>query len=127
MVAQDEYTIPGLHQCPDADELPGGAGVQQQHGRRVQLQSVPSPVGGDLRFSDGTKSNALNFEIEKWVTNGASYVWVQVPVLSNNCSIWAFWGNSDATLPACATNGATWNLDFRGVWHLGEASGAQSF
>jgi hypothetical protein len=86
-----------------------------------------SPSGGDLRFSDGSKSNALNFEIEKWVTNGASYVWVQVPVLTNSCLIWAYWGDSDTNPPACTTNGATWNSDFRGVWHLGEASGGTHF
>jgi hypothetical protein len=84
------------------------------------------PAGADLRFSDSTNAVALNFEIEKWVTNGASYVWVQVPVLSNNCGVWAFWGKSDATPAPCTTNGATWNSDFRGVWHLGEVNGAAS-
>ena len=85
------------------------------------------PAGDDLRFSDCTNVVALNFEIEKWVTNGSSYVWVQVPVMSNNCSIWAFWGKSDATPAACTTNGATWDSSFRGVWHLGEASGTSHF
>ncbi|MDD5708279.1 MAG: Calx-beta domain-containing protein, partial [Kiritimatiellae bacterium] len=90
-------------------------------GGGFSYSQLVSPVGGDLRFADGANNIALNFEIEKWATNGPSCVWVQVPVLSNNCSIWAFWGNSVTTPPACTTNGATWNSDFRGVWHLGES------
>jgi hypothetical protein len=85
-----------------------------------------SASGGDLRFADSTETNALNFEIEQWSTGGNSYVWVQVPQFTNNCYVWAYWGNSATNLPAYATNGATWIADFRGVWHLGEANGATS-
>ncbi len=81
--------------------------------------------GGDLRFSDHTKENFLNFEIESWNTNGISYVWVQVPALSGtNTTIHAFWGNTNAvTLPATSTNGAVWSQRYAGVWHLAELSG----
>jgi autotransporter-associated beta strand protein len=81
--------------------------------------------GGDLRFSDGAQTSLLNFEIESWDPAGNSYVWVQVPALSNtSASIYAYWGNTNATtLPAYATNGATWSERFAGVWHLAETSG----
>ncbi len=78
-----------------------------------QLQSG----GVDLRFT-GESTNELNYEIESWNTNGSSYIWVQVPELTNNCSIWAYWGNASVSVPEYTTNGATWNTDFMGVWHL---------
>ena len=75
-------------------------------------------TGGDLRFVDSTETTYLDFEIEKWATNDASYVWVRVPQLSSNTVIYAKWGGSDTNLPACTTNGATWNSNFAAVWHL---------
>ena len=79
--------------------------------------------GYDLRF--GTNStpttNSLNYEIESWNPNGASYVWVQVPTIPTNGSgaIWANWGNTSASNQlACTTNGATWDSQFKAVWHL---------
>jgi hypothetical protein len=81
---------------------------------------VMSSSGGDIRFADSTRTNILNFEIEKWSSSGSSYVWVQVPAFTNGCFIWAYWGDSATNLPACATNGATWDSTFVGVWHLGE-------
>jgi len=86
-----------------------------------------SPHGLDLRFSDATRTEELNYEIEQWDTSGDSFVWVQVPELvdSNTC-IWAYWSNEDATnAPAYTTNGATWSQDYLAVWHLNgtDASG----
>lgn len=75
------------------------------------------PAGVDLRFTDES-TNELNYEIESWNTNGSSYVWVQVPQLTNNCSILAYWGNTNAPAPSYTTNGSVWNADFMGVWHL---------
>jgi hypothetical protein len=85
-----------------------------------------SATGGDLRFSDGAQTSLLNFEIESWDTNGSSYVWVQVPALNGtNTTIHAYWGNpAETTLPAYATNGATWAERYAGVWHLAETSGS---
>jgi len=50
-------------------------------------------------------------------TGSKGSVWVQVPALKANTSIWAFWGNSAAGKPAYTTNGATWSKNFAGVWH----------
>lgn len=74
--------------------------------------------GHDLRFTDVSGTTALNHEIESWNPSGNSYVWVQVPEFSANCTIRASWGNVlDMDSPACTTNGATWSDNFRGVWH----------
>ncbi|MDI6773972.1 MAG: DUF2341 domain-containing protein [Verrucomicrobiota bacterium] len=86
-----------------------------------------SSAGGDLRFTDATTSSALNYEVENWTTNTNSYVWVQVPVFTNNCHIWAYWGNPVATNPpACTTNGATWDTYYKGVWHMAQTNALDS-
>jgi len=84
-----------------------------------------SAVGSDLRFySDTNKSVELNYEIEQWNTNGTSYLWVQVPALSKDTAIWAYWGDATlATPPAYTTDGSTWASEFAGVWHLNDAGG----
>ena len=58
--------------------------------------SLLSGANADLRFTDDTQTNALNYQIDYWNTNGLSYVWVQVPQLTNNTSIWAYWGKTQA-------------------------------
>jgi hypothetical protein len=82
-----------------------------------------SANGYDLRFIDVTETTNLNYEIERWMTNGSSLVWVQVPAISSsNDFIWAYWGNSAAQQQAYTTNGATWGSNYRGVWHLDETA-----
>ena len=83
-----------------------------------------SSNGYDLRFwSNATQTGSpLNYEIESWTNSGTCYVWVQVPTLTSNLSIWATWGNAAYTSQAAyTTNGATWN-SYVGVWHMSEAS-----
>jgi hypothetical protein len=81
-----------------------------------------SPSAGDLRFTDASGYTLIPYEIDQWNTNGTSTVWVDVPSLNADTSIWAYWGNPAATnAPFYTTNGATWpNYDL--VWHL-EQSG----
>ncbi len=82
-------------------------------------------AGGDLRFFAADGSTPLNHEIESWAPDGLSHVWVQVPRLTNGCSVIARWGDpSAADAPPCTTNGATWANGFLGVWHLAETQGA---
>jgi len=84
-----------------------------------------SATGGDLRFKSGDGATELNYEIESWNPGSNSYVWVQVPRFTNNCSILAQWGGFNGrTAPAYTTNGATWSNGFIGVWHLDELFGA---
>jgi len=69
---------------------------------------VASAQGFDLRFSDAA-DNELDYEIEKWSTNGRSHVWVKVPSLAQDTVVWAYWGNTNATTrPPCTTNGSVW-------------------
>jgi len=87
-----------------------------------------SDLGADLVFANSNRTRLLNYEIEEWNTGGASYIWVQVPELSNNNSyIYAYWGQSDATnTPAYTTNGATWSDHFVGTWHMDEPNALDS-
>jgi PKD repeat protein len=84
-----------------------------------------STNGWDLLFLDPTLTQELNYEIESWNPYGSSYIWVQVPQLATNTSIWACWGDPNrASVPApCLTNGATWANGYESVWHLNEARG----
>jgi autotransporter-associated beta strand protein len=58
---------------------------------------------------------------------GQSYVWAQVPSFYSNCWIWAYWSNASYSVTsapaAYTTNGATWDSNFGGVWHMSEAAG----
>jgi len=83
--------------------------------------------GGDLRFLADDLVTPLNFEVEEWSTGGVSYIWVQVPLLTNNTAIYATWGGGDTTPPDCTTNGATWSVDYVGVWHLHNTNGPNVF
>jgi len=56
--------------------------------------------GADLRFTDSTGTTELNYEIDTWNPAGTSYAWVQVPALTANTSICAFWGNPAANATA---------------------------
>jgi len=83
-----------------------------------------SPLGRDLRFAGPDGGVELPYEIEKWNAGGDSYVWVKVPALTNGACVWAYWGNTGAvsSVPAYTTNGAAWDMNYRGVWHLGETN-----
>lgn len=79
----------------------------------------------ELRFVNSNTTAMLNYEIEKWDTNGNSYIWVRVPELvGTNTFIYACWGNTNALQLPYTTNGATWSEGYMGVWHLDETSGS---
>jgi len=77
-----------------------------------------SGSNADLRFTDATQTNELNYEVDQWDTTGNSYVWVQIPRLTNNTSIRMFWGKAGVATPAYATNGAAWSANYLSVYHL---------
>jgi hypothetical protein len=88
-----------------------------------------STNGWDLRFVNSNATVLLNYEVERWSTNGTSLVWVQLPTLAgSNDYIWACWGNrAMAGAPAAfTTNGATWSPNHAGVWHMAQTSAADS-
>ena len=75
--------------------------------------------GSDLSFVDAD-GVALAHEIDTWNASGESAVWVKIPVLTNNVSFVMRWCDDD---PASMTAYDTWNSDYVGVWHMGEANG----
>ena len=75
----------------------------------------------DLAFTDATGTTNLNYEIDTWNASGLSYVWVQVPTMTSNSTITAWWGAPGQTPLACTTNGTTWTNGYVGVWHMAEA------
>ncbi|NQU41616.1 MAG: DUF2341 domain-containing protein [Lentisphaerae bacterium] len=83
------------------------------------------PNADDLRFTDENDVQ-LSYDIELWDTNGASYVWVQVPELTSNAMIWAYWDRGDAVVPSNAVDGSTWANGFAGVWHMSEINAQDS-
>jgi hypothetical protein len=82
--------------------------------------------GADLRFTSAS-GRELPFQIDQWNPSGQSLVWVQVPSLTTNDYITAYWGNpADAVMPPSNTNGAVWTTlsgsnDFTLVYHLGQS------
>jgi len=82
-----------------------------------------SPTGGDLRFTDASGLLPIPHEIDEWNTNGASTVWVRVPVLaSTNDYVWAYWGNPSATNPPpYSSDGSVWTPNYYTVYHLKES------
>lgn len=75
--------------------------------------------GSDLSFAaaDGT---ALPHEIDTWDASGESAVWVRLPSLAKGTSFVMRWGEAPESAAAASD---TWNSDYVGVWHLGEADG----
>ena len=83
-----------------------------------------SGANGDLRFTDGTMTRELRYEIENWNTNGQSRVWVQIPAFTNNVTIWMLWRRAGVTAPTYTADGSTWSEGYVSVAHLSETSGA---
>lgn len=78
--------------------------------------------GADLRFMDADGATPLSHEIERWSCCGlTSYIWVRVPVLTNQHCIYAYWGNTNVLFrPPSQTDGSVWPAPFGAVWHLSD-------
>lgn len=85
-------------------------------------------VPADLTFrttADRTEAGAsLDFEIEYYdAATGDFIAWVQSGVIvDTDVDIYMVYGNSGVTTSQEDVTG-TWDANFKGVWHLGEASG----
>ena len=82
-----------------------------------------SADGSDIRFAleDGT---VLPSEVALWNPDGESLVWVGVPSLSSDASVWLYWGKTHS-FPASQTDGSVWtDAGYFAVWHMDEAVGA---
>ena len=72
----------------------------------------------DLRITDETRETELPYEVESWNTGGTSYLWVQMPLLTNGTTLYLFWGRENEQPPSYTTNGQVWSEGFEAVWHL---------
>ena len=82
---------------------------------------VASSTGGDIVFTSGNGTTALNYEIEKYAsTTGELVAWVQIPFLSSTSTtpIYMYLGNASAPDVPASTAQNTWDANFKGVWHL---------
>ena len=76
------------------------------------------PDGEDLRFSD-EDGNLLESEVDIWNPSGESLVWVNVPTLSSDTAIKAYYGWEFA--PSVNPMNV-WTNGYVGVWHMGESA-----
>lgn len=77
--------------------------------------------GADLRFasSDGT---LLASEIDVWDEGGESLIWVRVPQLTSDTSVFLYWGGGTGEYSDSQTDGSVWTgASYAGVWHLEES------
>lgn len=99
------------------------------NGTNVYSLLSDSTNGYDLRFTTNTSTGSfLSYEVEKWDTNGNSYVWVRVPQLSAGSAIYLMAGNTNAvfSLPSYATDGSTWTNGYAAVYHFAGGGASDS-
>jgi hypothetical protein len=83
-----------------------------------RYSQVRSAQAADVRFVDADNTE-LHSEIEQWNPNGASFVLVQMTLLSKGAAIRMYWGKAGLPVPAYRGNGATFNDGkFTAVWHM---------
>ena len=96
-----------------------------QHTVTLNGQTVPA----DLIFtSDSGGNTLLSWEVESWDnTNGKIVVWVKSDRSSSaDTPIYAWVGNASVTTYQC-TASATWDTNYKGVWHLPNGTGLTAY
>ena len=81
--------------------------------------------GNDILFTSSDGTTKINYQREQY-SSGTLVAWVKVPTLSHtaNTVIYMYYGNSGATDQQAATS--VWDANYKGVWHLDEATGSSS-
>lgn len=105
----------------------GYEGVNPQNNLPVLVKLSPSTIAGfdyadlkspetgdDLCFID-MEGNGLPFDIDTWNPSGISYIWVNLPNVTNGTEFVMCYGSTTSGKAVCAVN--PWNL-YSGVWHL---------
>jgi hypothetical protein len=83
---------------------------------------VTDASGDDIIFRASDGITQLDHEIEKYTaTTGELVAWVRVPSINTGTVIYMYYGNSCVTLPTQNPSNV-WDANFKGVWHLVEAS-----
>lgn len=83
--------------------------------------------GTDILFTSSDGTTKLNHEIEYYASStGQIIAWVQVPTVSASADtqLFVYYGNSGASDQQAVT--ATWESNFKAVWHLGQTSTSTS-
>jgi hypothetical protein len=92
-----------------------GGGVQNVNGYDIIFASDPAGV------------NKLNFEQRSYnAATGRVQYWVQIPTLSHSSDTTIYLLYGSTTVSGDPSNAAgTWSGNYKGVWHMDEASGTQ--
>ena len=92
--------------------------------------NVTNVNGYDIIFaSDASGTNILPFECESYdPSTGAVNCWVKIPTVSHTSDtvFYMFYGNSSVTTDQ-SNKTAVWDSNYKGVWHLNEASGTTNY
>lgn len=84
--------------------------------------SATSPGGADIRFTDGTNTTPLSYEIEQWNPNGTSEIWVKVPSLvAGTNTIYMYYGNASAV--DNQTPKTAWGERYTTIQHMNDTPG----
>ncbi|MBU2595654.1 DUF2341 domain-containing protein, partial [Patescibacteria group bacterium] len=78
----------------------------------------------DVIFVDSDNTTLLSWEWEKKLSSGESIAWVKVPQVDASSStdkIYIYYGS--ATAGDQSVVNSAWDSNYKGVWHLNEASG----
>lgn len=79
--------------------------------------------GGDLIFTDESRSTVYPHEIDEWHTDGESLVWVKLPRMVNGTKFKMAYGYSQLiTHNSQLSSHEVWR-EYAGVWHMNEDSG----
>lgn len=116
-------TYDGTDGEPDIRTVANGGKVQNT---ALGGASGAITVPADLAFSPNVDgSSPYNFEIEKYVpATGEIVAWVKVPALSSTIDTVLYMAYGDAAITVSQENvKGTWDVNFKGVWHLGEGGG----
>ncbi|MHC4415056.1 MAG: DUF2341 domain-containing protein, partial [Planctomycetota bacterium] len=92
----------------------------------ADLKAQAQADGDDILFTDDNGTSKLDHEIEVWDSGTGNLVaWVRIPTLPDTVDkvIYLYYGNSGASDQQNAAG--VW-VNYAGVWHLNEASGARA-
>jgi len=86
---------------------------------------ITNSSGYDIIFTDSDGTTKLNHEIERYTASSGEFItWVKIPVVykTTDTFIYMYFGNSSISTSQENINGV-WDSNYKGVWHLKEASG----
>lgn len=88
---------------------------------------VASSTGLELVFTSSNGTTKLDYELEHYAsTTGETVAWVEIPSLSGvtDTTIYMYFGGNASAINIDQSNKTgVWDSNFKGVWHMAEASG----